>query len=354
MKILADHSLPDLTKLFSSSFEVNTYSSASELHTLIKEHQILLCRSSLKINAQLLKGTPIQCVATASSGINHVDNDYLNKHGIELFSAKGANADSVADYVVCNIALLQKNKRLPGYSAGIIGYGEVGQRVAARMRAMGFSVLIFDPPRACYDEKESYCELNDLFDCNLICIHASLHDCPPYPSQHMINSDFLGKLADKTVLINAARGDIVDEQAMLQLKQKITYCTDVFSHEPNINSKIVDYSYLCTPHVAGHSIEAKINAVTQLSEQLHRFYQKKPSYQTVASSVHAIKPHLNWQELVLSIYNPNHESQLLKAAVDKKATFSALRMAHQHRHDFNVICADQLDKTTQLILGITS
>ena len=352
MKILADATLPNLTTLFKEPFVLTLYNRQDEIAALLPTHDILLCRSTLNVTAELLANSPIQCIATASSGIDHIDSNYLQQHHIALFDAKGCNAQAVADYVTSTLAFLYCKSKIPGYKAGIIGIGEVGSRVANRLVAAGFDVICYDPFKAKTNTLLTYRDLDELTKCDVICIHANLHDRSPYPSANLIGSDFLNQLKPKTIIINAARGGILNEKSLLNLTIPITYCTDVYNKEPAINAEIVKFATLCTPHIAGHTIEAKKAAVIRLSQQIHDYYG-----QTMPTSVEpklekdvilqATKP---WQQCVLSLYNPLGDTQKLKAARDKKKSFLDLRQAHC-RHDFAVYDTSTSNTQLKTLLG---
>lgn len=148
MKILADASLPELVEAFPKPFELSTYLHANEIPNLLKDQQILLCRSTLQVNESLLKGHSLRYVATASSGTDHIDSLYLINNAIELIDAKGSNAVAVADYVIASLAFLQKYKGFSGLKAGVIGVGEVGEKVVKRLAAAGMEVHSYDPLRS--------------------------------------------------------------------------------------------------------------------------------------------------------------------------------------------------------------
>lgn len=338
MKILADASLPGLIEAFPPPFELDTYHDLDELKLKLAGKDILLCRSTLKVNESLLAGTGVRYVATASSGIDHIDQACLKAQGIELISAKGSNAVAVADYVLACLAWLQKHQAFEGKTAAVIGVGEVGSRVSEQLKARGFEVLHYDPPKAQREQAFKSCDLEAIRQCDLICIHAELHDEQSHPSRNLFNEKVLSSLKDKTVIINASRGGIVNEKALLDSKKSFVYCVDVYYDEPAINPAIVDYATLCTPHIAGHSLEAKYEAVNQISRYFHQTLglnypefaypeltdqQAAPSYPT-------------WQDLILSHYDPSIETKALKQASDLKAEFLTLRKAHQKRHNFDV------------------
>lgn len=332
MKVIADSSLPKLTEFFPDPFKLTFYSTENELISKICDQEILICRSTLPVNASLLSGSNIKCIATASSGIDHIDLKYLETNSILLFDAKGCNATSVADYVTASLAFLETYQFIQGHKAGIIGFGETGRLSNNRLRSMGYHTHIYDPYKG-------YELFSPLFECNLLCLHVNLHQNNPWPSKNLINSQFLSLLKPKTCIINTSRGDIVNEADLLNSPIKITYCTDVYSEEPNLNPDIIDYTTLCTPHIAGHSIEGKINALRFISQKLHHHYRLSPPaiLNTPNSSEDSIENKLrqnNWQQWVLNLYNPIIDTTILKQHSNKQLAFLTQRKAHINRHDF--------------------
>lgn len=336
IKILADSTLPHLNALFEGAFELTVYHNEESLCAGLPFHDILLCRSTLRVTEKHLANTPIQCVATASSGVDHIDTAYLEAHGIKLVDAKGCNAEAVADYVMSTLAWLIKNANMVGKQAGVVGVGEVGSRVVSRLRAAGMDVIQYDPLRARVDPTMQSCTLHDLTTCDLLFIHANLHDTAPFPSKNLVDADFLIQLKPGACLINAARGGIVNEEALLQNTQPLIYCTDVYANERAIDPRIIAFSTLCTPHIAGHSIEAKSRAVETIAHALHAYYGfsmprmlnlPKPAYSPMLTGE-------GWSDQALRLYNPMTETTVLKNASDKQAAFLTLRQAHHYRHDF--------------------
>ncbi len=336
IKILADATLPCLTDSFPKPFALTRYDSHEQIPSLLTDHTVLLCRSTLRVNATLLSKSTVECVATASSGVDHIDEAYLNQQDIALFDAKGSNAPAVADYVVATLSALHRLNKPIGPLAGVIGVGEVGSRVVVRLEAAGFKVICYDPFKDPNDTRYRYSTLARLADCDLLCLHPNLHESQPFPSKHFVNASFLNQLKSGVVIMNASRGDIVDEAALLASEKPIIYCTDVYSREPEINPHIIDFATLCTPHIAGHSIEAKQAAVVQLSQKIHRHYGLTSPYLERSTPIHPVLPQSHWQDWVLSRYNPMDETEQLKIAIDKTSAFIALRKAHVFRHDFEV------------------
>lgn len=354
MKILADATILGLTQAFPRPFELTIYRQGETISELLRGQEILLCRSTLQVNEQLLKGHSLRYVATASSGTDHIDVAYLRMNAIELLDARGSNAIAVADYVIATVAYLQKNHLFQGKKAGIIGLGKVGLKVKERLVAANMEVLCYDPPKSKREASFYSINLAALADCDLICVHANLHDEPPYSSRNLIDETLLKQLKPGCVIINTARGSIINEEALLKLTPPIIYCTDVYNNEPSINREIVDFALLCTPHIAGHSIEAKDAAVAMLSQKLHACYQLTPTVLTTGDKLLPLAGKQSWQDCVLSLFNPATETNLLKNAGNLATTFIELRKAHQNRHNFCAYDAQLMNEQTRNILGFNN
>ena len=235
MQILADASLPNVQRHLGVSFELTLYNNHEELLAKIGQAEILVCRSTLKVSKELLASTKISCVATASSGTDHIDKTYLSAKGIRLIDAKGTNSSSVCDYVFASLALLTKLSLAKVQKIAIIGSGEVGSLLSARLKQFNFTVSSYDPTKALRNKSFISCDLQEIYAADLICIHADLHNNLPYPSLDLFNHEFLARLQKGTIIINAARGGIVNEKDLLANNNDIVYCTDVYCFEPQIN-----------------------------------------------------------------------------------------------------------------------
>lgn len=336
MKILADADLPYLSQCFPKPFEIATYKSHQELQKLLPSHDVLLCRSTLRVNQALLENSRIQCVATASSGTDHIDQEYLKSQYIHLIDAKGSNAHAVADYVTASIAWLETHRKIAGKMAGLIGAGAVGTQVLRRLSTAGYDVKIYDPFKLSTGSVPHVDSLAALSQCDLLCVHPNLHHCDPYPSANLINEAFLSTLKPGVAIINGSRGGVVNERDLLGTHQPIHYCTDVFMGEPDIDPQIINFATLCTPHIAGHSIEAKQRAIMQISEELHRLFSyPTPSVlNTTTEQDFDLTKITHWQTYVLNLYNPYEDTLILKTQMNKTTAFQTRRKAHTHRHNF--------------------
>ena len=277
-QILFYDELIPLPEEFLSQF-VSIKFKAKELDNHILKSQscnILLSRSTLKINSQFLENVPLKYYATATAGFDHVDIEYLKSRNIKYFISSGCNSNSVAEYVMINIHnYLSKNNINPeSQTIGIIGFGNIGKKVAHYSKLLGLQVIINDPPLSDinfdFPTEFKYQNLDNLLSkSNIITNHIPLTKDGKYKSQNLLNEN-LELVKNNSLFLHCSRGGIVNEVKLLQIKKEknLTLITDVWENEPNINQTLLDISEISTPHIAGHSINAKINASNMIMEEM--------------------------------------------------------------------------------------
>ncbi|MDP3558771.1 MAG: NAD(P)-dependent oxidoreductase, partial [Legionellaceae bacterium] len=316
--LLADASVPHLEAAFPAPFHISRYQTLSDIPKLLPNQEILLCRSTTRIDANLLAKNTLRYVLTASSGTDHIDETFLAKQHITLFDAKGSNAHAVVDYVLACMAYLQIKHDFIPHKVGIIGLGAVGSHLQNTLTQLKYSIITYDPLKALQNPHFKSASLDELYACDLLCLHANLHENSPYPSINLINASFLAQLPTNSAIINAARGGIINEAALLHSCKPLYYCTDVYLHEPTPNPEIIARAALCTPHIAGHTVEAKTRAILELSQKLHQAYQLRCPKE-VLTQLAQMKPSQmqlleKWQEPILQHWSPVLETQALKAS----------------------------------------
>ena len=274
IKISADHDIPQLNKLIRTSIdtdniEINYFNHSDINNKNISESEILLVRSTTKVNKSLLENTKIKFVASATSGINHLDIDYLESQKIKWGYAAGCNSSSVTHYVLAVIAELIEEKKINYDSKiGIIGYGNIGKKLSKYLEELNFDIFIYDP----YINNNKLVDFNTILKCDLVSIHVPFTKGGLYPTHKLIESYELEQLSNK-VLINSSRGGIVNEKAIL--KNNITYIADVWENEPMPNNELVTRSYIATPHIAGYSKQGKLNGSVQVVRLVTNYLENK-------------------------------------------------------------------------------
>jgi len=280
MHILVDENIPQGPEVFSAYGTVSTFHGRKLTAAEVRDSgaEALLVRSITKVNADLLDGSNIRFVGTATIGVDHVDQPYLKERGIGFSAAPGCNARSVAEYFVAALLHLHVNRDLfpegfEGKTLGIVGHGNVGKQVAAIAPALGLKVLVSDPPQAdagASPPPGGFLPLQELAArCDLITFHTPLTKTGPHPTVRMADAAFFAALAKPIVLMNMGRGEAFDESAVIAARDKglITHLVlDVFPGEPNVNPELARRADLISPHIAGYSIQGKLNGTTQIHD----------------------------------------------------------------------------------------
>ena len=235
-------------KSFEKSFFVGSELTKSE----IKSVDAILCRSVTKLNQEFLKDSQISVIASATSGTDHISDGLINSKNYQTFFSSGANAWSVIHYVMAVIeTLIGEELFCTQKSVGIIGYGNIGKRLAKTLSAFNITWHANDP----FLKDENLVNLETIFNCDLITIHTPFTRKGEHPTYQLINKNNIQSFTNK-IIINTSRGGIVDEKTLLQ-SQSILYISDVWENEPKINKSVLKHAYISTPHIAGHSLDGK-------------------------------------------------------------------------------------------------
>ena len=273
VKIVADKAIPHARRFFSTLGDLILLDAGDITPASVRDADCLVVRSVTRVDRTLLSGSRARCIASASSGTDHVDLGYLDSRDIPLFDAKGCNANSVAEYVLSCLFVLseQAGTELEGKTAGIIGCGHVGARLRALLHVIGLETRVFDPFIRDDNNSYPYRNLDSVLRSDIITLHVPLTTTGEYPTAQMVDRDFLGKLRQDAIFINTSRGAVVNEQDLVDFagrNPESRLVLDVWDNEPGINVELLNTSALATPHVAGYSARAKLNATRRVYEQL--------------------------------------------------------------------------------------
>jgi erythronate-4-phosphate dehydrogenase len=255
----------------------------------------LIVRSKTRVGRELLEGTPVGFVATATAGTDHLDTAWLDRAGIAWTASPGCNANSVAEYAVTAMALLAAHagEPLPGKTLGVVGCGQVGGRVAAKAGLLGMRVLRNDPPRAARrppGDTEEYLPLDAILpQAGILSFHVPLTDTPPFPTRHLAGCRLLGRLKPGAWLLNTSRGAVADTDA-LQLalaSHCLAGCVlDVWENEPSGLPEPLERAALhLTPHIAGYSFEGLLNGTLHCRRELAHYLEADSAWTPDASQL---------------------------------------------------------------------
>lgn len=273
MKIVADQAIPFLEGVFEpyGGTLIRKEARAITREDLL-DAQVLVTRTRTRCDAALLEGTAVELIASATIGLDHVDLPWCRDHGISVANAAGCNAGGVMDYVFSSLYGIASRKaiRLAGVPFGIIGVGHVGKKVEEMARKLGFEVLLCDPPRAAAEGPEGFCSLEYLLaNAGIITLHTPLDET----TRGMADAAFFAQVRPGTIFINAARGEVVDEQALLAALPKLSAVVlDTWCNEPDVNPVLMDRVDIATPHIAGYSYQGKQNGSAAAVRAIARKY----------------------------------------------------------------------------------
>ncbi len=267
--ILADENIPFARESFGTLGEVRLTHGRQISHADLGDVNLLIVRSITRVDAALLAGTPVRFVGTATSGSDHVAIADLERLGIAFRAALGCNANAVAEYMAAawlTLATL-RGGTLAGKRVGVVGVGHVGSLVVRKARALGMEPVLNDPPKARETGSEEYRPLHDLLDCDIVTCHTPLTFDGPDPTHRLIGETFFERLKSGAWFCNAGRGEIVHEAALhraLDEKRLDAVVLDVWDREPEIDGRLLARVDIGTPHIAGYSLEGKLNGTAMV------------------------------------------------------------------------------------------
>jgi erythronate-4-phosphate dehydrogenase len=278
-RIIIDSNIPLADKAFSDFGPVEILESRNINRKAIEQADILLARSTIKIGKELLDGSPVKFVATATIGTDHVDQEYLRQNNIGFASAPGSNANSVAEYVIAALLYCAKkhNRHLQNMTLGIIGVGNVGSRVFKLAQALGITCLLNDPPKQRAFKNELFVSLEKVIEqSDIISLHVPLTQGGSEPTDNLVNELFISHMKKDAILINTSRGKVVNEAGLKKLRNRLSAVVlDVWENEPKVNPASVGLADIATPHIAGHSYDGKLNGTRMIYEAACAFYFKE-------------------------------------------------------------------------------
>jgi len=276
MKLIIDDACYAYSEIFSQFGDIVSMAGRDINADSVKNCDILIVRSRTKVDQALLEGSSIKFVGSTVAGLDHVDQDYLKDNDIEFFSAQGCNSMAVAEYVISTIVNLADKHKFDYQqkTLGIIGVGNVGSRLAAKAELLGIKTLLNDPIRQKNEELSNFVDLDTALSADIVTFHTPLTFNGEFPSFKLLNKHNFNNISANTIVFNAARGGVIDEK-IWEKTQTLENVIDCWENEPNINKKLQNNAYLASPHIAGHSVDAKFMGSFMVYEALSAFLGEK-------------------------------------------------------------------------------
>ncbi len=278
MKVICDDKIPFLRGVLEPFIDVEYYPGGEIDNEKIKDAQALIIRTRTKCNAELLEGTSIRFIATATIGYDHIDTAYCKLKGIAWTNAPGCNSGSVMQYIASAILTWAQEQQIniENRVLGVVGVGNVGNKVVRLAENLGMHVLLNDPPRERNEGKCGFVSLKGILrDADIISLHVPLNPEGIDKTYHLVDNEFLSHVNKESLLINSSRGEVVKtvslKNSMIQGSPAYTIM-DVWEDEPKIDADLLDMAYLSTSHIAGYSADGKANGTTMAVQALSKFF----------------------------------------------------------------------------------
>jgi len=356
LRIVADRNIPLVEKAFAPFGEVTALPTTAITREAVRRAEVLIVRSETKVTAALLDGSPVAFVGSASIGTDHADLDELADRGIVFANAPGCNSDSVKEYIFSALLDLagRESFLLRGRSLGVVGVGSVGRKVAATAAALGLSVLLNDPPRAREEGSAVFLPLDDLMTADIVTLHVPLTRSGEDATYQLFDAGRLARMKPGAVLINASRGAVVPGGA---LKRALTgghpgvAILDFWENEPEVELELLSRKALGTAHVAGYSLEGKLNAVRLIREAFCRHFGfdapwdpfkeiPPPALTDIRVEPGPLQPEDILRRVVAACYDIRKDDELLRRvsalpAKDRPDYFRGLRAEYRVRREFS-------------------
>ena len=330
MKVIIDSAIPYIRGVVEPYAEV-VYCKGAEIDSsVVSDADALVVRTRTECGRELLEGSKVQFIATATIGRDHIDQEYCNEAGIAVASAAGCNARGVLQWVAAALKHIveSEGKRPEELTLGVVGVGNVGSLVVEYAHHWGFKVLMCDPPRHEREGGAFYPIEHIVREADIITLHTPLDAS----THHLINSKRLAIMKPNAVIINASRGAVVDNRAVRESGH--SYVFDVWEGEPCLDRNILQHAMLATPHIAGYSQQGKANATTMSINALaHHFDLPLKEWRT--EDVTPTTPRLiGWEDMCATIdkyCDIVAETEMLKHAPE---AFESLRNNYSYREEY--------------------
>lgn len=305
MKVLISDNLAPVGRqiLEDAGFEVDVKTGLppTELIKIIPGYHGLVIRSATKVTADIIEAAPkLKVVGRAGIGLDNVDIGVASKKGIVVMNAPDGNATTAAEHSIAMLMALSRNvpqatasmkagrwekknfmgREVTGKTLGIVGIGRIGSIVADRAQGLHMKVIAYDPhmPKEMVDKLGV--ELVSLEELAKRSDYISVHVPLTKETKHLISAEFLNNMKKDAMLIDCARGGVVDEEALygaLKNKEIAGAALDVFAEEPTSLEKTpllgLD-NFICTPHLGASTSEAQENVARAITKQVAEYLQK--------------------------------------------------------------------------------
>lgn len=363
MKIIVDDKIPYIRGVLEPLAEVEYVPGQGINKNTIRNAEALIIRTRTRCNRDLLDGSRVQFIATATIGFDHIDTAFCSGAGISWTNAPGCNSESVNQYMASALThwAAEKNIQLANKTIGIVGVGNVGSKVARTAEILGMNVLLNDPPRERKEGPDGFVNLKRILDkADIISLHVPLNMEGADKTHHLAGEDFFRSWKNPELLVNTCRGEVMDTQALLNHNKdqnQTDFIIDCWENEPDIDLNLLELSITGTPHIAGYSRDGKANGTALCIQALSRHFSlgmdnwvpdkiEKPHFPFIILNGESMSPEEIFHSAIQSTYEVMHDDRSLR---QNPGEFEKLRGDYPVRREFSAftIMCSNIDQSTQ-------
>jgi erythronate-4-phosphate dehydrogenase len=362
MKIIIDDKIPYIRGAFEPFAEVVYLPGNKTTSEVVKDADAIVTRTRTRCNRELLEGSGVKFIATATIGFDHIDTEYCREAGIEWTNAPGCNAESVNQYIASALFSwsMQKRVDLKDKTIGIVGVGHVGVKIAQLCNTIDMKVLLNDPPRERIEGSENFVALNEIQDeADIITFHVPLNMTGEDATFHMADDKFIQNLKKKPLLINTCRGEVTETLAVKNALRNGAisgFIADCWENEPEIDLELLNLADYGTPHIAGYSKDGKANGTKMSVQAISRFFSlgidnwepenmELPESTVIEMDGNQRREYSILAEAVLSTYDIGNDNEALR---ENPHLFEKLRGDYPVRREFDsyTVATKNIDNET--------
>ncbi len=365
MNIFYDENMPFAAEFFQDIGDLTPFSGRELSAEQVENADVLLVRSITQVNETLLAlNKKLSFVGTATIGFDHIDREYLSNRNVSFTPAPGCNAISVAEYVLSSLVVLAERYQLKllDLTVGIIGAGNTGSRLSEKLKALGIKHILCDPILAkSSNDDRNFSSLEEVLACDVVSLHVPKTLQGDHPTFHLLNEQRLQQFTQDQILINACRGEVIDNQALLKLKRsghQLKVVLDVWENEPNILHQLIPFCEITTAHIAGYSLEGKARGTEMLYRALCQ-HLKVPVEKSLKNflpetGINQIEINQQFDEILLNqlvkiVYDVRRDDGLFRQQIGHQYinshAFDQIRKTYPVRREFSAIQIDMAKQT---------
>ena len=362
MKIIVDDKIPYIKGALEPYAKVVYLPGSKTTAEVVKDADALITRTRTICSKEILEGSSVKFIASATIGFDHIDTEYCRSAGIDWTNAPGCNAESVNQYISSALFSYSMRKKfgLRDKTIGIVGVGQVGSRVAKTCKTLGMKVLLNDPPRERNEGSSEFVSLKTIQEqADIITFHVPLNLEGEDATYHMASESFLHILKKKPLIINSCRGEVFDSEAVynaIEANDISGVIIDCWENEPELDLDLLNHSDFGTPHIAGYSKDGKANGTKMSVQAISRFFNlgiddwkpsgvELPGNATIELDGNQRREYSILAEAILSTYDIENDDKPLKEAPH---SFELLRGDYAVRREFDsfTISAKNIEEET--------